>query len=68
MPQGLFPQMESHPNLAKANGVTNAEPVEVITQLAFYAGWPKAWSAFGLLRDVFADEDSGAEPIRLSAG
>lgn len=62
MSQGLFPQLESHLNLAKANGVTKAELVEVITQLAFYAGWPKAWSAFGLLRDVFGDDDAGAQP------
>lgn len=62
MSQGLFPQLESHMNLAKSNGVTKEEMVETVTQLAFYAGWPKAWSAFGLVRTVYGDEDAGQSP------
>jgi 4-carboxymuconolactone decarboxylase len=38
---------------AKENGVTKEEIVEVITHLAFYAGWPKAWAAFRLAKEVF---------------
>lgn len=50
MSQGLFPQLEAHMKIAKANGVTKDEMVALITHLSFYAGWPKAWSAFGLAK------------------
>ncbi|WP_461225492.1 carboxymuconolactone decarboxylase family protein [Lacticaseibacillus suihuaensis] len=53
MAQGLFPQLETHMKLAKAHGVTQTEMVALITQLAFYTGWPKAWSAFGLAKTVY---------------
>lgn len=55
MSQGLFPQLEAHLKLAKENGVTKNEIVELITQLAFYAGWPKAWSAFDLAKKIFGE-------------
>ncbi|WP_072004160.1 carboxymuconolactone decarboxylase family protein [Selenomonas sp. AB3002] len=38
---------------AKKNGVTREEMAEVITQLGFYAGWPKAWVAFNLAKEVY---------------
>lgn len=44
---------QSHLVRAKENGVTKTELVEVITQLAFYSGWPKAWAAFDLAKAVF---------------
>lgn len=47
------PQLEAHLKIAKENGVTQQEIVEVITQLAFYAGWPKAWSAFSMAKEIF---------------
>ncbi|CAJ0715113.1 hypothetical protein LMG6871_01336 [Ralstonia edaphis] len=46
-------QLRAHLALAKKNGVTEAELVEAITQLAFYAGWPSAVSAVGIAREVF---------------
>ncbi|MBZ2200093.1 MAG: carboxymuconolactone decarboxylase family protein [Lentilactobacillus hilgardii] len=55
MSQGLFPQLEDHMKMAKKNGVTKEEMVELITHLAFYAGWPKAWSAFGLAKKIYTD-------------
>jgi 4-carboxymuconolactone decarboxylase len=55
MAQGLFPQLKSHMQIAKANGVTKAEMVALITHLSFYAGWPKAWSAFGIAKEIFED-------------
>lgn len=55
MAQGLFPQLEAHMKMAKENGVTKGEMVELITQLAFYTGWPKAWSAFGIAKEIFTD-------------
>mgnify|MGYP005983782923 FL=1 len=51
--QGAFEQLEAHIKIAKENGVTHQEMVELITHLAFYAGWPKAWSAFALAKDTF---------------
>lgn len=49
------PQLEAHLNIAKQNGVTKDEIVELITHLAFYAGWPKAWSAFALAKEIFGE-------------
>jgi len=53
--QGV-PQLEAHLNMAKQNGVTKEEIVEVITHLAFYTGWPKAWSAFSLAQEIFKED------------
>lgn len=50
------PQLGAHLKMAKQNGVTKDEIVELITHLAFYAGWPKAWSAFTLAKEIFDDE------------
>ncbi|EFT95196.1 carboxymuconolactone decarboxylase family protein [Enterococcus faecalis] len=47
------PQLEAHLKIAKENGVTKNEIVAIITHLAFYAGWPKAWSAFSLAQKKF---------------
>ena len=35
-----------HLTTAKQNGVTKTEMAELLTHLAFYAGWPNAWAAF----------------------
>lgn len=47
-----------HLTTAKKNGITKAEIAEVLTQLAFYAGWPKAWAAFRMAKEVW--EEKGA--------
>lgn len=52
--QGV-PQLEAHMKIAKQNGVTKDEMVELITHLAFYTGWPKAWSAFGLAKEIYSE-------------
>ncbi|WP_042536075.1 carboxymuconolactone decarboxylase family protein [Oceanobacillus oncorhynchi] len=52
MTQGV-PQLEAHLKMAKQNGVTKEEIVELITHVAFYTGWPKAWSAFNLAKEIF---------------
>ena len=41
-----------HLQSAKNNGITRSEIAEIITHIAFYAGWPKAWAAFRLAKDV----------------
>ncbi|MFD1392042.1 carboxymuconolactone decarboxylase family protein [Lacticaseibacillus jixianensis] len=53
MAQGLFPQLKAHMAIAKDNDVTKTEMFALITHLAFYAGWPKAWSAFPLAEEVY---------------
>jgi len=50
-------QLRSHIALARKNGVTEQEIVEVITHLAFYAGWPSAVTAVGVAREVFKQTD-----------
>jgi len=44
-------------HLAKAieNGVTKDEVIEVVTHLAFYAGWPTANTAVAIARKVFGE-------------
>lgn len=46
-------QLRSHIALARRNGVSEAELVETITHMAFYAGWPSAVSAVAIAKDVF---------------
>jgi 4-carboxymuconolactone decarboxylase len=46
-------QLRSHIRLARENGVTEAEIVEAITHLAFYAGWPSAVTASVVAKEVF---------------
>ncbi len=54
---GIFTgALKNHISLAKEHDVTKAEMVEIITQLAFYTGWPKAWAAFGMAKEVYADD------------
>ena len=48
--------LKYHIQTAKTNGVTKDEMVEAITQLGFYAGWPKAWAAFRMAREVYEAE------------
>jgi 4-carboxymuconolactone decarboxylase len=50
-------QMAFHLGRALENGVTEDELIEVITHLAFYAGWPNAMTAIGTARRVFGSED-----------
>lgn len=48
--------LKYHIQSAKNHGVTKAEMVEIITQLGFYTGWPKAWAVFNMAKEVYADE------------
>jgi 4-carboxymuconolactone decarboxylase len=50
---GNSEQLPFHLNKAKENGLTETELKEVITHLAFYAGWPKAMSALTVAKQVF---------------
>ena len=58
MAQGLTDSsFQYHLMTAKNNGVTKTEIAEILTHAAFYAGWPKAWAAFRMAREVWADDD-----------
>jgi 4-carboxymuconolactone decarboxylase len=46
-------QLRHHLQRARENGVTKDEVVEVITHLAFYAGWPNAMNAIVVAREVY---------------
>ena len=51
-----------HLTTAKKNGVIRTEMAEILTHLAFYAGWPNAWAAFRMAKEVYAEEaEAGAE-------
>ena len=51
-----------HLTTAKKNGVTRTEMAEILTHLAFYAGWPNVWAAFRMAKEVYAEEaEAGAE-------
>lgn len=47
--------LKFHIENAKKNGVTQKEMAAVITHIAFYAGWPKAWAAFRFAKEVYAE-------------
>lgn len=49
-------QLRSHLGRALENGVAKQELIEVITHLAFYAGWPSAMTAATLARELFAKD------------
>ncbi|MFF1613410.1 carboxymuconolactone decarboxylase family protein [Amycolatopsis sp. NPDC058278] len=50
---GNTEQLGYHLGLAKENGNTEAELIEAITHLAFYAGWPQAMAAMTVAKKVF---------------
>ena len=50
-----------HLQEAKKNGITRTEIAEIITHIAFYAGWPKAWGAFRLATGVWNDDVKGED-------
>ncbi|MCF1783241.1 carboxymuconolactone decarboxylase family protein [Lactobacillus mulieris] len=50
---GAFEQLSYHMQKAKENGITQAEISALITHLAFYVGWPKAWSAFNIAKKIY---------------
>ena len=49
-------QLKGHTERALANGVTRDEISEIITHLAFYAGWPSAMSAARVVKQVVEEK------------
>ena len=67
MAQGLVDSsFRYHLTSARNNGVTRTEIAEILTHAAFYAGWPKAWAAFNMAREVWAEPDED-DPMRAHA-
>ncbi|MHC5522094.1 carboxymuconolactone decarboxylase family protein [Ligilactobacillus saerimneri] len=54
--KGAFAQLPYHLQTAKKNGISKQEISAVITQLAFYVGWPNAWGAFNLAKQVWLEK------------
>ncbi len=50
---GQVAQITYHLSRAMDNGLTQAQASEVLTHLAFYAGWPNVFSALPIAKDVF---------------
>jgi 4-carboxymuconolactone decarboxylase len=48
-------ELPFHLRRALDNGVTKDEIMELVTHLAFYAGWPAANTAVAIARTVFAE-------------
>lgn len=38
---------------AKKNGVSQKEIAAIITHVAFYSGWSKAWAVFNLAKEIW---------------
>lgn len=51
----LDSSLQFHLKKAKENGVTRSEMAEILTQAAFYAGWPKAWAAFRYAKEIYGE-------------
>ena len=49
----------SHLEMGKKHGITRAEITALLTQAAFYAGWPNAWAGFRVAKEVWADDTAG---------
>lgn len=58
MTKGIFDSsLKAHITSAKANGVTKQEMVELVTHVAFYAGWPNAWATFSIIMEIYGEDE-----------
>lgn len=58
------PQLKVHIQGALNVGVTRAEVIEIIMQMAVYAGFPAALNGIAAAREVFAaDDEKSARPL-----
>ncbi len=48
--------LKFHLQNAKNHGVSQKEISAIITHIAFYAGWPKAWASFLLAKEIWKEE------------
>ena len=65
MAQGMTDSsFQYHLTTAKNNGVTKTEIAEILTHAAFYAGWPKAWAAFRMAKEVWEENDAADAKVK----
>lgn len=50
--------LKYHLQNAKNHGVTKSEIAAIITNTAFYSGWPKAWATFNLAKEVWNENET----------
>lgn len=56
MSQGITDSsLKYHISNARNHGVTQKEMAAIITHVAFYSGWPKAWAVFRLAKEVYEE-------------
>lgn len=68
MSQGLTDSsFKYHLESAKKNGVTKTEIAEILIHAAFYAGWPKAWAAFRMAKEVWTETADSTAAASLEA-
>ena len=60
--------LKYHLQNAKNHGVTQKEIAAVITHVAFYAGWPKAWAVFNLAKEVWETGEGDCHTKRKRCG
>jgi 4-carboxymuconolactone decarboxylase len=51
----LDSSLKYHIQNAKNNGVSAEEMAEILTHAAFYAGWPNAWAAMRMAKEVYSE-------------
>ena len=57
MAQGITDSsLKYHIANAKNNGVSQKEMAAIVTHVAFYSGWPKAWAVFNLAKEVYNEK------------
>ncbi|WEV40506.1 carboxymuconolactone decarboxylase family protein [Lactobacillus sp. ESL0681] len=68
MAMGNTEQIGDHLKIGLQNGVTKEEIVAEITHLAFYVGWPKAWSTFKRAKEIWSATDQPKQPGVFATG
>ena len=51
----------SHLEMGRCHGITRTEIAALLTQAAFYAGWPNAWAGFRMAKEVWADDGAASD-------
>lgn len=51
----LDDSLKFHLSNGKEHGITKEEIAEILTHAAFYAGWPKAWAAFRMAKEIWEE-------------
>ena len=64
---GQVAQITFHLNKAMDNGLTSEQAGEVVTHLAFYSGWPNAFSAVSVVKDVI-EKRNQTSPTKQETG